>query len=96
LIKESFDEVRAQKNVHQLIFECQKVVLINTDSARLKQVRNNFLTNAIKYSPKAERVIISCLKDENSIRIAVQDFGISILKSKRNFLFDRLYRVQES
>ncbi|WP_216629441.1 chemotaxis protein CheB [Taibaiella lutea] len=97
MIQESIDEVRAQNHKHELILNCnEKNIIIKADRARLEQVINNFLTNAIKYSPDAGKVEITCSFSENSFRVEVRDFGIGIPKNKKDFLFDRFYRVQES
>ena len=96
MIRESIEEVKAQGHVHQLLFDCKGSIMVNADRTRLEQVMNNFLTNAIKYSPNADKVVISCSADENSIKVEVQDFGIGIPKNKKDYLFDRFYRVQES
>jgi two-component system CheB/CheR fusion protein len=53
------------------------------------------LSNAIKYSPGTEKVIIRVSDSEAGTKIEVIDFGIGIAKSKQQFLFDRFYRVDE-
>ena len=96
MVRDSVEEVRAQSDAHELIYECEGSIIINADRARLEQVINNFLTNAIKYSPNADKIIINCLQAGNNFKVSVQDFGIGIPQSKVDFLFDRFYRVQES
>ena len=96
MVKESIDEVKAQGNSHQLILLENAPMLIEADKARLEQVVNNFLTNAIKYSPKADKVIVNCALKAGSFRVEIQDFGIGIPPNKKDYLFDRFYRVQES
>lgn len=96
MIKECVDDVRAQKIKHQIIILDDCPIEIHADRARLEQVVNNFLTNAIKYSPHADEVKISCVVDDGELKVSVQDFGIGIPADKQQFLFDRFYRVQES
>ncbi|WCT10689.1 chemotaxis protein CheB [Mucilaginibacter jinjuensis] len=96
MVRESVDEVRAQGGSHELIFDCEEKAEVNADRARLEQVINNFLTNAIKYSPEAKRVEIRCDVKDGLFSVQVKDFGIGIPPGKREFLFDRFYRVQES
>lgn len=96
MVKESMEEVRAQGNSHQLILEEGGPMPVIADKSRLEQVVNNFLTNAIKYSPNANKVVLRCALTDDSFRLEVQDFGIGIPKNKKGYLFDRFYRVQES
>lgn len=69
---------------------------IYADAMRIEQVLVNFLTNAIKYSPDAEKVIIKTEVQEDDILIAVQDFGIGIPAEKQKHIFSKFYRVEES
>lgn len=96
MVKESVDEVRAQGGSHELIFQDGFGVTITADRPRLEQVVNNFLTNAIKYSPDAKKVEIYCHADADNFTVEVRDYGIGIPTAKRDYLFDRFYRVQES
>lgn len=70
--------------------------LIHADAMRIEQVLINFLSNAIKYSPDAEKVIVKTAVKDDSIFIAVQDFGIGIPPEKQKHIFSKFYRVEES
>jgi two-component system CheB/CheR fusion protein len=97
MVKESVDEVRVQSHSHELIIDGDECIMeISADRIRLEQVMNNFLTNAIKYSPNGKKVVVKCAIIKNEFRVDIQDFGIGIPKSKKDYLFDRFYRVQES
>ncbi|HMR17762.1 MAG TPA: response regulator [Sphingobacterium sp.] len=66
------------------------------DAVRIEQVLINFLTNAIKYSPNTEKILVkTAIKDDNAY-IAVQDFGIGIPLEKQKHIFSKFYRVEES
>lgn len=95
LVKECCDELRSSSLKHELIIEGDTNVKIHADRNRLEQVLINFASNAVKYSPDGEKVIIDITKTSEGIKIAVTDFGIGIPKSKIPFLFDRFYRVDE-
>ena len=59
----------------------------------LDQVIVNLLNNAIKYSPKADKVLVNCEEIENCFRFTVTDYGIGIPADKQPFVFDRFFRV---
>lgn len=68
------------------------------DPLRLSQVLNNFVSNAIKFTPRGEielrAELIDQLDDGERIRFSVKDTGIGIAKDVQQHLFQR-YR-QES
>lgn len=69
---------------------------VNADAIRIEQVLINFLTNAIKYSPGSEKVIVKTKIEGDHAYIAVQDFGIGIPQDKQDHVFSKFYRVEES
>nr|WP_294794633.1 PAS domain S-box protein [uncultured Mucilaginibacter sp.] len=69
-------------------------IILHADQQRLEQVVINLVTNAIKYSPKANEVIITVRRFNNNVQISVQDFGIGISKDQHERIFSRFYRVE--
>lgn len=69
---------------------------IVADAIRIEQVLINFLTNAIKYSPDTEKILVKTATKDNNAYIAVQDFGIGIPLEKQKHIFSKFYRVEES
>ncbi|AYL96997.1 PAS domain S-box protein [Mucilaginibacter celer] len=69
-------------------------LLINGDSQRIEQVVINLVTNAVKYSPKANEVIITAGVQGDKFRVSVQDFGIGIQPDQLERVFSRFYRVE--
>ncbi len=51
---------------------------IIVDDAKITQVMNNLLTNAVKFSPEAGTVLVSLSKDAKTARITVTDSGPGI------------------
>ena len=80
----------------QLILESVAEVQYTGDHYRLEQVMNNFLSNAVKYSPGADKIIVKSIAVDNHILVSVQDFGIGIAKENLLNLFDRYYRVDNT
>ncbi|MBC3872554.1 ATP-binding protein [Undibacterium flavidum] len=63
------------------------------DPLRLSQILNNFVSNAIKFTPHGEVVVraelIAQLPDAQRIRFSVRDTGIGISKDVQEHLFQR-------
>jgi len=63
------------------------------DAARLEQVVQNLLTNAVKYSPDGGRVQVTVQADEAQVLVLVRDEGLGIPPEDLPYLFERFYRV---
>ncbi|WP_390687758.1 sensor histidine kinase [Ferruginibacter albus] len=79
---------------HKVIVTGAQHCNVYADKEKLNQVFLNLLTNAIKYSPMAEKVLINIATDNNSVTVSVQDFGIGIQSEYLDKIFERFYRVE--
>lgn len=70
--------------------------LVEGDKTRIGQVLTNFITNAIKYSPKSNEIVIDTQKEGDYLKVYVTDFGIGIPKEKIERVFDRFFRVEDT
>ena len=95
-INEVVSQVQVGVSTHKLIVESSIHSVVNIDKHRLEQVIGNFLSNAIKYSPLADKVLIKTELFDSKVRVIVQDFGIGIPAEMLALVFDRFYRVQSS
>jgi two-component system CheB/CheR fusion protein len=96
LIEECWEELQSNTQNHQIVLEGEANLEIFADRNRLEQVIVNLISNAVKYSPDGDQVIIKVEKLANGIKIGITDFGIGIPKDKITLLFDRFYRVDEN
>ncbi|RYY47911.1 MAG: response regulator [Chitinophagaceae bacterium] len=70
---------------------------VNANAFRIEQVMINFVSNAIKYSPKDKPVEIETrLTKDDRVCFSVKDQGIGILPDKQANVFNKFYRVPES
>lgn len=95
LVKEITADIQPSTSTHKLIIEGEEVAKIYGDRDRIGQIIINLLTNAIKYSPKRDKVIIKILQDKDIIRVSVQDFGIGIDKKHQVDIFEKFYQVND-
>lgn len=96
MLRDSVESVQHISSTHKIILEKTVNVKYYGDRMRLEQVMNNFLSNAIKYSPNAEEVIVSADIIKNYIVVSVKDFGIGIAPENLSKLFDRFYRIDNT
>lgn len=66
---------------------------IKADADKTTWVINNFLTNAIRYSPEQATVVITVQQERDRVRFIVQDFGKGIEARYLGHIFDRYFRI---
>ena len=69
--------------------------LVPGDEVRLRQVIENLLTNASKYSPEGATITVGGRFTEKSVTVFVRDEGAGIPKDQIERVFDRFYRVDD-
>lgn len=93
LVSEVVEDLQQTSSQHQISIEGRAQREIVGDKERLGQVLINLITNAIKYSPRAERIIVRLTSTHDTLTVSVQDFGIGIPKAHQEKVFERFYRV---
>lgn len=67
---------------------------VNASRLYLKELIQNFITNAIKYT-KEGSILISVHRENDKVHFAVKDTGIGISKSDQARIFDKFYRSED-
>jgi two-component system sensor histidine kinase VicK len=62
---------------------------IVSDPVKLLQVLNNLTSNAIKFSPASEPILMSVSENDSDVIFSVQDFGIGIPSGSQSLIFER-------
>lgn len=95
VVQETIDILQGTITTHKIIIKGQTDKKVFADEDRIGQVLFNLISNAIKYSPKSNKVVVSLKEDENGVTVGVKDFGIGIDQKHKERIFDRFYRVFE-
>lgn len=66
--------------------------LVNLDNDHIREIVNNLVENAIKYTPTGE-VVVDVAGDDEHVTISVKDSGIGIPNEDIPHLFQKFYRV---
>ena len=70
--------------------------ILKTDAVRLKQILNNLIVNALKFTQRGEIKFGCRLSDGNHLLFYVQDTGMGIPSDKTDLIFTRFRQVKES
>jgi two-component system phosphate regulon sensor histidine kinase PhoR len=71
-------------------------VRVHADEEALRQILNNLIDNAIKYTPPGGRISVSCQPNGSTVTIDVTDTGIGIPAEHHPHVFERFYRVDKA
>ncbi|MGI4803368.1 MAG: PAS domain S-box protein [Janthinobacterium lividum] len=96
LVEEVIEDVQHTSPKHRIKKQLNFDEVIRGDKERISQVITNLLTNAIKYSPDANEIIIYTEQKNGRVQLSVQDFGIGISLNKKDKVFEQFYRVSGS
>jgi len=96
ILKSTIKEYAPALANHSLILDNPKKLYGTWDPDRLKQVFNNLISNAIKYSPKGGQIKISVENSNPAIRISISDTGMGMSKDQLANLFQPFSRQSKS
>lgn len=68
---------------------------IKTSRLYLEETLQNFVINAIKYTPEGGSITLSAKKTAKSVTFSVADNGIGISKADQRRIFDKFYRSED-
>ncbi len=90
-------EIKHKGKSVKLVLNCDQehFVIINTDEMRLKQVINNLLENAFKYTLEGQ-IEFGFMIKTGGLEFFISDTGIGIPKDKLKTIFERFSRVEYS
>ncbi len=70
-------------------------VVAAVDAERMRQVLQNLVTNALKFSPSGGEIVVALRSLSDDVEIRVSDQGIGIPTSDLEHIFERFYRGSE-
>ena len=87
----SFSLLTRKKKIKVKLLTDINIPPLMTDAGKVQQILNNFLSNAVKFTPQRGRIEIraSLLPDDNTVRIAVADTGCGIAEADREKIFEK-------
>jgi PAS domain S-box-containing protein len=99
VIAEAIDVVRPAADVKEVEvaaeFDSRGVALL-CDADRMQQIVWNLLANAVKFTPKGGRVVVSAAREETDVVIRVRDNGQGIHADLLPYIFDRFRQGDSS
>lgn len=93
--EEIVEDMRAVAASHEIIFESHMDhAMMAVDEKLMRQIINNLMTNAVKYSPNSTQVTLTLTDTNEEVRISVKDSGIGIPSADQARLFEPFHRAK--
>ncbi len=93
LVQEVVDDMQKTNITHKIIYDTHVEATVFGDRNKIIQVVNNLISNAIKYSPQQDEIVIKTSVTGEGVLLSVRDFGIGISKEEQKQVFEQFYRV---
>ncbi len=92
-VVELFAPLAEAQNVTLTCVQPGRPLLVQADRARLMQVLQNLLTNALRHTPADGAITVTARAARRQVEIAVEDSGEGISAAHLAHVFDRFYRT---
>lgn len=85
-----------KKSDHEEVVHDYAMAIVETvrEPLVMLDAQLNLISNAIKYSPDAEKVMIHVGKKEEKALVSIQDFGMGIPKDQQDRIYERFFRAK--
>ena len=90
-----------EKQIKEVIFECDKPIIVYADEFYIEQAFTNYFTNAIKHTKEINgekyiKIEVKENKEKNNARISVFNTGENLSDENIERVWGRFYKVDES
>ncbi|MFF0826352.1 sensor histidine kinase [Brevibacillus sp. NPDC003359] len=97
VITQICEKLRSEMESKQLHLHTDFIpVNVVANQLRIEQVLVNFLTNAIRYTPEHETIIISSIEEKDMVKVCIENKGAHIQEEHLKKIWDRFYRAESS
>ncbi|MFK7948769.1 MAG: response regulator [Saprospiraceae bacterium] len=93
----NFETYTQQKGITlKLEYQLNADLQIEIDTDKVEKILSNYLSNAVKFTPKEGMITVIVSDFKNRLQIAVQDTGRGIPSDELEFVFNRFYQVKDN
>jgi len=95
MCREVIAEAQVRSPAHRIILELPvRLPRVNVDARRIRQVLENLIGNAIKYSEAGTEVTVTARRAGRELLVSVTDQGVGIPEKDLPRVFERMFHAQ--
>lgn len=80
----------------QVSIDVDSSIFVKANRSRIEQVVVNLLSNAIRYTPDGEKIQVSVIAMEDTVKVEIENTGNPIPEDSLEKIWDRFYRLDAS
>ncbi|WP_305304184.1 sensor histidine kinase [Romboutsia ilealis] len=84
------------RNLEVIFDTTEEEIIMNIDCNKIERVLLNLLSNAIKFSNKGGTIRVNLIKNDDILRIEVEDNGIGIKEDNLHKIFDKFVQLDST
>ncbi len=95
-LRAEHDELKKKRKVALDVTVPDRLPPVRGDEEKLRQVFDNLLSNAIRFTPADGRISLSAQQENGTVCLRVADTGVGIPPKHLPHIFERFYKVDRS
>lgn len=97
IVREAVEYAQRRTDAHWFVQDLPaELPRVWADPRRLRQVLNNLIENAVKYSPDGGEISVRCEVEQENALVTIADQGVGIPPEFRTRVFDRFFQLDSS
>lgn len=93
VLNEVSEEISMTNTTHRITKNNNQSYWVMGDAVRTSQVIFNLISNGIKYSPKAQEIVIDTRQQDRFVLCSIKDFGMGIASDNLPNVFEKYFRI---
>lgn len=90
----TYEPQTKEKNLNFIVNIDPKLEVLNSSKLYVREVIQNFITNAIKYTDEGQ-ILLNASPKQGGVEFSVSDTGIGISKADQEKVFDKFFRSED-
>jgi PAS domain S-box-containing protein len=96
VVEKALAAAAADANGHRLVAEVEGAIAAHADPDKLRQVLDQLVSNALKYSPAGATIVVTARKLDETVEVTVVDEGAGVPVAERERIFSKFYKAGDA
>jgi PAS domain S-box-containing protein len=96
VVEKALATAAADANGHRILAEVDGTIAARADPDKLRQVLDQLVSNALKYSPAGATIVVAARKLDETVEVTVVDEGAGVPAAERERIFSKFYKAGDA